>query len=160
MKYILLGLFLIPTLSFAQRKGYFTISPAFYVTSDATGIGGHLSGNYPISSKMYVGMETGFIKYGGMVGMYVPLQLKLSFLTAKDPSKTAAMFFVQPGYGAYRFGDTRGGFTFYGGVGARFASKGKAHGFINFGYTILGFKVNEVSVPESGLGIKFGLLLQ
>lgn len=163
----LCSLFLIPALSFSQGKAYFTISPVVYLTEESgLAIGGQPSGNFAISSKVYVGFESGLLKYGSFPGLYNPIQFKMSYFTNTNPSKSAAMFFVQPGYGAYtgqpfvNGGDVKGGFCFYGGAGVRMPSKSKIHGFINIGYSVFGFTVNEKPMPEAALGVKFGLLLR
>ena|SRR5438552_10933388 len=164
--FLLFCLFLIPALSQAQHKkqgGYFSFAGSVNIPTTAGMdpiMGAELSGNAELGKGGYLGLQAGVLKFQGMMGVYVPIQLKFSLMPAKNPKKVSPLIVLAPGLGVYNQTDTQGGFTFYGGIGAVFAGKGKSGGYLTAGYSSYGFTSGDINSTVETIGIRAGIMIQ
>ena len=168
---ILLLLTALPFFGICQgKKGYFSTSLGLnFAKMMDPAVGGHISGNAMFAPGCFTGLELGFVKFQGMDGIYMPLQLKITVMPGKDPSKISPIAFLQPGYGVYNktakvsntaVTTTQGGFVFFGGAGLAFGSQGKGRMFLALGYSRFGFTINDRSSPVDMVSVRTGVMLQ
>lgn len=155
------------TSSFAQkRNGYLGLEGGLYLNQPPydVGAGLHFSGNAEISNDMFMGLEIGAVKFHHLHKPYLPLLARFSMMPSLRSGKARLLIVLAPGYGFYdddyRRGQvyykSKGGFSFYGGVGAAF--KGKQNGYltVTIGYSTFGFTTNDYKTNVDGVGIRFG----
>lgn len=154
------------TSSFAQkRNGYLGLDAGVYITQPYDpGVGAHFSGNAEVSNDMFLGLEIGAVKFHYLHKPYLPLLARFSMMPSLQSGKARLLIVLAPGYGFYgddyRRGQvyykSKGGFSFYGGVGAAF--KGKRNGYltVTIGYSTFGFTTNDYKTNVDGVGIRFG----
>lgn len=170
-KILLLSLLtVIATSSFAQqRNGYLGLEGGVYITEPYDpGVGAHFSGNLGVTNDMYLGAEIGVVKFHHLDKAYLPLLARFSMMPVLRSSKARLLVVLAPGYGiyddSYRRGGlyykSKGGFSFYGGIGAAF--KGKRNGYLTLtvGYSTFGFTTNGYKTNIDGVGIRFGGLFR
>jgi hypothetical protein len=169
--YILKFFFLIlimqvSVLSFCQRRnGYLGLDAGVYVIKHYDpAVGAHFSGNAELANDMFLGAEIGVVKFDGIRKAYFPLLARFSMMPALNSGRARLLILLAPGYGiyddSYRRGGIyykeKGGFDFYGGIGAAF--KGKQNGYLTLtvGYSTFGFTTNGYKSNIDGVGIRFG----
>lgn len=152
--------------SFSQRKnGYLGLDAGVYVIKYYDpAVGAHFSGNAELAKDMFLGAEIGIVKFDGIRKIYAPLLARFSMMPDIGSGRTRLLILLAPGYGlyddSYRRGDIyykeKGGFSFYGGMGAAF--KGKQNGYLTLtvGYSTFGFSTNGHKSNIDGVGIRFG----
>jgi hypothetical protein len=160
----------VATFSFAQkRNGYLGLEAGVYIVEPYDpGVGAHFSGNAEVANDMFLGAEIGAVKFHRLDKVYLPLLARFSMMPALRSGKARLLVVLAPGYGfyddSYRRGGlyykSKGGFSFYGGVGAAF--KGKQNGYITLtiGYSTFGFTTNGYKSNIDGVGIRFGGLFR
>jgi hypothetical protein len=166
-KLILLLLMVIPaSFSFSQqRNGYLGLEAGVYIVEPYDpGVGAHFSGNAGIANDMFLGAEIGVVKFRRLDKVYLPLLARFSMMPVLRSGKARLLVVLAPGYGfydnSYRRGGiyykSKGGFAFYGGIGAAF--KGKQNGYltVTVGYSTFGFTNDGYETNIDGVGIRFG----
>jgi hypothetical protein len=166
-KYIILFLLILASVSsFAQqRNGYLGLDAGIYIVEPYDpAVGAHFSGNAEVANDMFLGAEIGVVKFHRLDKPYLPLLARFSMMPALNSGRARLLVLVAPGYGFYdndlrrgnEYRKSRGGFTFYGGVGAAF--KGKRNGYLTLtiGYSTFGFTTNGYKTNIDGVGIRFG----
>jgi hypothetical protein len=160
----------IVSLSFAQqRNGYLGLEAGVYIVEPYDpGVGAHFSGNAEVANDMFLGAEIGVVNFHRLDKVYLPLLARFSMMPALRSGKARLLVVLAPGYGfyddSYRRGgvyyQSKGGFSFYGGIGAAF--KGKQNGYITLtiGYSTFGFTTNGYKSNIDGVGIRFGGLFR
>jgi hypothetical protein len=163
-------LIFITTFSFAQqRNGYLGLEAGVYIVEPYDpGVGAHFSGNAEIANDMFLGAEIGVVKFHRLDKAYLPLLARFSMMPALRSGKARLLVVLAPGYGfyddSYRRGGlyykSKGGFAFYGGMGAAF--KGKRNGYltVTIGYSTFGFTNAGHKSNIDGVGIRFGGLFR
>jgi hypothetical protein len=158
------------TSSFAQqRNGYLGLEAGVYIVEPYDpGVGAHFSGNAEIANDMFLGAEIGVVKFHRLDKAYLPLLARFSMMPALRSGKARLLVVLAPGYGfyddSYRRGGlyykSKGGFAFYGGMGAAF--KGKRNGYltVTIGYSTFGFTNAGHKSNIDGVGIRFGGLFR
>ena len=153
-------------LSFSQqRSGYLGLDAGIYVIKhDDPAVGAHFSGNAELANDMFLGAEIGVVKFDGIRKAYLPLLARFSMMPDVGSGIARLLILLAPGYGIYddsyrRSGiyyKEKGGFDFYGGIGAAF--KGKQNGYLTLtvGYSTFGFTTNGYKSNIDGMGIRFG----
>jgi hypothetical protein len=148
-----------------QRNGYLNIDAAVYAfKNDDPAIGAHFGGNAGIANDVYLGAELGVVKFHDNDKVYLPVLARFSFMPQVNSKKANLIVLIAPGYGAYnnsyRDGNNdhkvKGGFAFFGGLGAGF--KGKRNGYLTLtvGYTSFGFDDRGSKYNVDGVGIRVG----
>jgi hypothetical protein len=152
--------------SFGQkRNGYLGLDAGVYITEPYDpGVGAHFSGNAEVSNDMFLGLEIGAVKFHRLDKVYLPLLARFSMMPSLRSGKARLLIVLAPGYGfyddSYKRGSvyykSKGGFSFYGGLGAAF--KGKQNGYltVTIGYSTFGFSANDYKTNINGVGIRFG----
>ncbi len=170
MRIIIAGLLLICSLnSFCQKnKGYASISGSFDIRDNAQGYGALFSGNTRIGPGSFLGIESGLIKLKGLDAPYIPLFGKITVAPNFEKEKLSLLVVLEPGYGIYNhktsignsYITTKGGFDFYGGLGAVTSSKSKAHAFVTIGYSRYGFSIEEITSKVEMVGVRIGVMFK
>ncbi len=160
----------------------FATAPAFsqkrnsYLELDAAGyflkpydpaVGIHLSGNIELVKALFFGAELGVVKFDHLKKPYIPLLTRFSIMPALSSRKASALIVLAPGYGLYeeryRRGNdwfhSKGGFTFYGGLGAVIPGKNRGSLAITVGYTAFGFSTNGRKTNIDGVGLRLGAMI-
>lgn len=171
LKLIMLSLMIFAfTSSFAQkRNGYLGLEAGVYIVEPYDpGVGAHFSGNAEVSNDMFLGAEVGVVKFHRLDNAYLPLLARFSMMPALRSGKARLLVVLAPGYGfyddSYRRGGlyykSKGGFAFYGGIGAAF--KGRRNGYltVTIGYSTFGFTYGGYKSNIDGVGIRFGGLFR
>lgn len=170
-KYLLLLLLIgMATFSFAQqRNGYLGLEGGVYITEPYDpGIGAHFSGNAEVANDMFLGAEIGVVKFHRLDKAYLPLLARFSMMPALRSGKARLLVVLAPGYGfyddSYRRGGlyykSKGGFAFYGGMGAAFRGKQNGYLTVTIGYSTFGFTNAGHKSNIDGVGIRFGGLFR
>lgn len=154
------------TTSYAQqRNGYLGVDAGVYVIEQYDpGVGAHFSGNAEVANDIFLGAEIGVVKFHRLDKPYFPLLARFSIMPALKSARARLLVLLEPGYGFYdesfRRGNdnfkSKGGFTFYGGIGAAF--KGRKNGYLTLtvGYSTFGFTTNGYKSNIDGVGIRLG----
>lgn len=160
----------IATVSFAQkRNGYLGLEAGVYVTEPYDpGVGAHFSGNAEVANDMFLGAEIGVVKFHRLNNVYLPLLARFSMMPALRSGNTRLLVVLAPGYGFYddsyrRAGiyyKSKGGFAFYGGIGAAFKGKRAGYLTVTIGYSTFGFTYAGYKSNIDGVGIRFGGLFR
>lgn len=171
LKLIMLSLMIFAfTSSFAQkRNGYLGLEAGVYIVEPYDpGVGAHFSGNAEVSNDMFLGAEVGVVKFHRLDNVYLPLLARFSMMPALRSGKARLLVVLAPGYGfyddSYRRGGlyykSKGGFAFYGGIGAAF--KGRRNGYltVTIGYSTFSFTYGGYKSNIDGVGIRFGGLFR
>lgn len=148
-----------------KRNGYLGLDAGVYVIKHSDpAVGAHFSGNAELANDMFVGAEIGLVKFDGIRKPYFPLLARFSMMPALSSSRARLLILLAPGCGlyddSYRRGGIyykeKGGFSFYGGLGAAF--KGRKNGYLTLtvGYSTFGFTTNGYKSNIDGVGIRFG----
>lgn len=167
LKFIMLVAFVQAfVISFSQqRNGYLGLDAGVYVIKHSDpAVGAHFSGNAGLSNDMFVGAEIGVVKFEGLRKAYLPLLARFSMMPALNSGRARLLILLAPGYGlyddSYRRGGIyyreKGGFSFYGGLGAAFKGKGNGYLTLTVGYSTFGFSTNGYKSNIDGVGIRFG----
>lgn len=171
MKLRLCFLLLLPLAALSQKndKGYFSITAltAFKANADPA-FGASLSGNVELAKAFFIGGQIGLVKFPLHDGVYVPLQAKFTVAPQLDSKKIGLLVLLEPGYGVYNktlhAGSNtitqQGSFTFFGGLGGTFPGKGKGRAFLAAGYSLFGFKTNDVRNDERLIEVRAGVMLR
>ena len=169
MKYILPVLLLLPFWAQAQsRDTYVGLDGALYFGRGYDPAPGfHLSGNAGIGKGMYLGAQVGLVHFRDLGGAYLPAQLKFSFMPAGQSGRAVPIVLLEPGYGfydrKYRYGNgwyrRKGGFTFFAGVGAAFATRSKARPVLTLGYSRFDFRDRDYRFSRDAFGLRFGVMI-
>ncbi|HTM91305.1 MAG TPA: hypothetical protein VL095_02725 [Flavisolibacter sp.] len=158
------------TSSFAQqRNGYLGLEAGVYIVEPYDpGVGAHFSGNAEVANDMFLGAEIGVVKFHRLDKAYLPFLARFSMMPALRSGNARLLVVLAPGYGfyddSYRRGGlyykSKGGFAFYGGMGAAF--KGKRNGYltVTIGYSTFGFTNAGHKSNIDGVGIRFGGLFR
>jgi len=165
MKYIIFALCLIPTLSMAQRKGYFTVSASgSFLQNQNPIVGAHFSANAQAGKNFFIGGEIGVMRFQSFGGVVVPLQLRTSFVFNEKPGKVSPMLILAPGIGIYNRtenGQTNsGGLALFAGGGIKFSNKTLGGGFINVGFASHTFTRRGDHVMYNGVALKIGAVIK
>jgi len=170
-KYLLFFLLtFVATISFAQqRNGYLGLEAGVYIVEPYDpGVGAHFSGNAEVANDMFLGAEIGVVKFHRLDKVYLPLLARFSMMPALRSGKARLLVVLAPGYGfyddSYRRGGlyykSKGGFAFYGGIGAAFRGKQNGYLTLTIGYSTFGFITNGYKNNIDGVGIRFGGLFR
>ena len=169
MKYIICFFLFLPFLGQAQsRDTYVGLDGAVYFGRGYDPAPGfHLSGNAGIGKGMYLGAQLGLVHFRDLGGAYLPAHLKFSFLPAGRSGRAVPIVLLEPGYGfydrKYRAGNgwyrRKGGFTFFAGVGAAFATRSKARPVLTLGYSRFDFKDPGYRFTRDAFGLRFGVMI-
>jgi hypothetical protein len=152
-----------------QRNGYLGLEAGVYIVKpENSGVGAHFSGNAEIANDMFLGAEIGAVKLHRLDNVYLPLLARFSMMPALRSGKARLLVVLAPGYGfyddSYRIGGinykSKGGFAFYGGVGAAFKGKQRGYLTVTAGYSTFGFSTNGYKSNIDGVGIRFGGLFR
>jgi hypothetical protein len=164
--FVLLLVMLISVFSFGQRKsGYLGLDAGVYVIQHSgPSVGAHFSGNAELANDMFIGAEIGVVKFDGLRKAYLPLLARFSMMPDLNSGRARLLILLAPGYGlyddSYRRGGVyykeKGGFSFYGGLGAAFKGKGNGYLTLTVGYSTFGFTTNGYKSNIDGVGIRFG----
>lgn len=148
MRKFLFGLLLIPTLCFSQNKGYFSIAAiGDFPANINSGYGVHFTGNGQVSQFLYLGGGVGFTKFERLNKPVIPLFGNITIILGSE-NKIHPMLFIQPGYGVYNNGYTKGGFYFNTDIAIGFP--GKAKPFLAFGYSSYSFNTEYLTFSSKG----------
>lgn len=148
-----------------QRNGYLGLDAGVYVIKHSDpAVGAHFSGNAELAKDMFVGAEIGVVKFDGLRKAYLPLLARFSMMPALSSAKARLLILLAPGYGlyddSYRRGGIyykqKGGFSFYGGLGAAFRGRKNGYLTLTVGYSTFGFTTNGYKSNIDGVGIRFG----
>ncbi len=169
MKQLFSLLLALPLLCGAQsRDTYVGLDAALYLSQGVDPAPGfHLSGNAGIGKGMYLGAQLGLVHFRDQGGAYLPTQLKFSFLPAGRSGRAVPVLYLEPGYGfydrKYRVGNEnyrrKGGFTFFAGIGAAFATRSKARPVLTVGYSRFDFHNPGYTYTRDAFGIRFGAMI-
>lgn len=152
-----------------QRNGYLGLEAGVYIVEPYDpGVGAHFSGNAEVASDMFLGAEIGVVKFHRLDDVYLPLLARFSMMPALRSGKARLLVVLAPGYGfyddEYRRGSidfkSKGGFAFYGGIGAAFRGKQNGYLTVTIGYSTFGFTTNGHKSNIDGVGIRFGGLFR
>ena len=156
----------ISVLASAQHnKGYLGLDAGVYVIQHSNpAAGAHFSGNAELANAMFWGAEIGVVKFDGIRKAYLPLLAKLTIMPDLNSGRARLLLLLAPGYGiyddSYRRGGNyyrdKGGFDFYGGIGAAFKGNGNGYLTLTVGYSTFGFTTNGFRSNIDGVGIRFG----
>lgn len=167
LRYLIVSIFtFISFSSFSQqRSGYLGLDAGVYIVEPYDpGVGAHFSGNAEVANDMFLGAEIGAVKFHRLDKAYLPLLARFSMMPALRSGKARLLIVLAPGYGfyddSYRRGGayykSKGGFTFYGGIGAAFKGKQRGYLTVTVGYSNFGFTTNGYKTNIDGVGIRFG----
>jgi hypothetical protein len=170
-KSILLStLILLSLYSFGQkRNGYLGLDAGIYAVDQySPGVGVHVSGNAGIANEVFVGAEIGAVKFNHLDKVYAPLLARFSFMPELSSRRANLLILIAPGYGIYDdsrwrnniYYKSKGGFAFYGGVGAAFRGTGRGYLTITVGYSTFGFTGYNYKSNIDGVGIRIGALFR
>jgi hypothetical protein len=167
---ILSLLLLLPSLLSAQekksQKGYFSLEIGTYFNKDPA-VGLHLNGNGALGKGFYAGMELRVVTFQDMDGVYIPILAKFTIIPNQNLKKVSPIAVFEPGYGLYnktRVGPyspaVRGGINFFGGAGLTFPETGRGRSFLMIGYSLFGFKMDDVTANVETFGVRAGFMLR
>lgn len=152
--------------SFCQHtNGYLGLDAGVYVIKNSDpAVGAHFSGNAELANDMFVGAEIGLVKFDGLRKPYFPLLARFSMMPALSSGKARLLILLAPGYGLYDdnyrrggiYFKEKGGFSFYGGLGAAFRGRKNGYLTLTVGYSTFGFTTNGYKSNIDGVGIRFG----
>jgi hypothetical protein len=171
LKYIMLVVLIHASiLSFSQRrKGYLGLDAGVYVIKHSDpAVGAHFSGNAELSNDIFLGAEIGVVKFDGLRKAYLPLLARFSMMPDLNLGRARLLILLAPGYGlyddSYRRGGIyykeKGGFNFYGGLGAAFKGKQNSYLTVTVGYSTFGFTTNGYKSNIDGVGIRLGAMFR
>lgn len=167
--FILVAVLHLSLLSFSQRGGYLGLEVGVYAIKHSDpAVGAHFSGNAELTNDMFLGAEIGIVKFDGLHKPYLPLLARFSMMPNVGSGRARLLILLAPGYGLYDdkyrrgglYYHEKGGFDFYGGVGAAF--KGKQNGYLTLtvGYSTFGFTTDDYKTNIDGVGIRFGVMFR
>ena len=180
MKKTLLVLLLVPMLSSAQSKKYFSAdaSANFGKFLEHTGFGANISGNIKVFERVYVGLSTGVVQVKPFIkNMAVPLSGRLTFFTSNQEEGVAPfglfelgkLFYKEENFGGSASQTMEGDLSFFAGVGVQLVSNKKLHPFFAIGYAGYYYNNNHYDSENSldfskpynyrRMAIKVGLML-
>ena len=187
MKSFFILLFFVPLFSYSQVRDWYSIDGTTTIAQGGKVISGlHLSGNGEVAKNFLLGLGMGAIKFFGEGNVYYPLTAKISFMP-HNGQKVSPIILLDGGWAFYRADyrkfynnnkdtaivKTKGGPTFYTGVGASFKIGSQNLFYITLGYAYYGFKRQDNLDPGNpqpifpflkknyqGFGLKAGIFLQ
>jgi len=166
MRTLIVCCLFLPMLCLAQKKnkGYCSFDASIDVKKNYDPpIGIRFSGNGEIVNGFFLGAEVGVVKFPDLEGVYVPILARFTVVPNADSKKTTFLALLEPGYGAYNKQDAlnaplQGGFNFFGGIGATFSGKGSGRMYLAAGYSLYGFKRNDIKSDREMLGMRVGIM--
>jgi hypothetical protein len=178
MRIFLIILALSPLISIAQtpvytagkkaQKGFASMAVGFEsIQTIGPGAGVHFSGNAEVDNGLFIGLGIGATKFKGMREPYVTFKANVS-LTPTSYQGVKPMILFQPGYGATHFSTrvengsviTRGGFTFFGGVGGLITGIDQYQPYFAVGVGHFGFTTEGKPHNYTGVSLRAGVLLR
>jgi hypothetical protein len=156
-------------LSYSQNdyRGYFAIEPSLYFNKkNDPAFGVNFSGSGELANGLFAGLQVGIVSFDERDKVYVPLQAKFTVAPGYGTKKTSILIFLEPGFGVYQesfkvgndFKETTGGFTFFGGLGAAFPGKRNSKLSLVAGYSLFGFKTEDIKSNTEMFGMRLGLM--
>jgi hypothetical protein len=171
MRMLLFIAMLMPMLTHSQERkdydrGYFSFKVGSFIPKDIKpSIGFYMNPNFRIVKSFYAGLDFGLVKFQEYKGVYAQVLAKLSMMPNNNLGKLSPIMMVEPGIGVYHKtmaegmsdGELRPNFFGGGGVAFPTMKRGRRF-FIVAGYSLFGFKIDQVKTNMHTVGVLTGVM--